>query len=107
VHVVTRYKEFEHWKSFIEDHKIYVLYNCQVYDNDAGFKPCEGPFKIVLGSGTNVKPAPEITKIPDKLFWFKKFKEVHDGVLSKGCLPLNSPATTFDQIEVTLHQLLK
>ncbi|WJX34065.1 hypothetical protein P8452_22213 [Trifolium repens] len=79
VHVVTRYKEFEHWKSFIEDHKIYVLYNCQVYDNDAGYKPCEGPFKIVLGSGTNVKPAPEITNIPDQLFWFKNFKEVHDG----------------------------
>jgi hypothetical protein len=28
---------------------------------------------------TNVKPAPEITNIPDQLFWFKNFKEVHDG----------------------------
>ncbi|WJX45749.1 hypothetical protein P8452_32608 [Trifolium repens] len=47
---VTRYKEFEHWKSFIVDHKVYVLHNCHVYPNDAGFKICEGPFKVVFGS---------------------------------------------------------
>jgi hypothetical protein len=79
VHAITRYKEFEHWKSFIQDRKVYVLYNCQVYDNELGLKPCEGPFKVVFGSGTNIKPAPEITNIPDQDFWFKNFKEANDG----------------------------
>ncbi|WJX80997.1 hypothetical protein P8452_63931 [Trifolium repens] len=98
VHAITRYKEFEHWKSFIQDRKVYVLYNCQVYDTEIGLKPCEGPFKVVFGSGTNIKPAPEITNIPDQDFWFKNFKEANDG---------NFKINVLYEIIGVLHEVVK
>ncbi|WJX71984.1 hypothetical protein P8452_55910 [Trifolium repens] len=98
VHAITRYKEFEHWKSFIQDRKVYVLYNCQVYDNELGLKPCEGPFKVVFGSGTNIKPTPEITNIPVQDFWFKNFKEANDG---------NFKINVLYEIIGVLHEVVK
>ncbi|KAK2355809.1 hypothetical protein QL285_093188 [Trifolium repens] len=79
VHAITRYKEFEHWKSFIQDQKLYTLHNCQVYDNDVGFKTTHGPFKVVFGSGTKFEVAPDSTDFPPHQFCFKNFKEVQTG----------------------------
>lgn len=79
VQAVTRYKEFEHWKSFIVDHKVYVLHNCHVYPNDTGFKICEGPFKVVFGSGTKLTTGDDITNLPPHEYRFKSFKETRDG----------------------------
>ncbi|WJX42963.1 hypothetical protein P8452_30133 [Trifolium repens] len=83
---VTRYKEYEHWKEFIEEHKVYTLHNCQVYDNDLGFKPTEGPFKVVFGSGTKFTKSPEITNIPLHEFCFKNYKEVQAGKFKNNLL---------------------
>ncbi|WJX66981.1 DNA helicase [Trifolium repens] len=79
VQAVTRYKEYEHWKSFIQDHNIYVLHNCHVYDNDASFKICEGHFKVVFGSCTKFTKSNDITNLPLHEFHFKSFKEVLEG----------------------------
>ncbi|GAU35500.1 hypothetical protein TSUD_155310 [Trifolium subterraneum] len=79
VKAVTRFKEYEHWKSYIVDQKIYVLYNCHVYDNDSGFKVCDGPFKVVFGTGTRFQVDDGITNIPPHEFRFKSFKEVLGG----------------------------
>ncbi|KEH27220.1 hypothetical protein MTR_6g088820 [Medicago truncatula] len=48
VHVITRYRDLEHWKALIEENKTYTLYNCHVFDNDIAFNP----FKVVFGFGT-------------------------------------------------------
>jgi hypothetical protein len=55
------------------------LHNCQVYDNDAGFKTTHGPFKVVFGSGTKFEVAPDSTDFPPHQFCFKNFKEVQTG----------------------------
>ncbi|KEH36178.1 hypothetical protein MTR_3g112110 [Medicago truncatula] len=46
VHVITRYRELEHWKALIKENKTYTLYNCHVFDNDIAFNS----FKVIFGS---------------------------------------------------------
>ncbi|XP_045802569.1 uncharacterized protein LOC123896193 [Trifolium pratense] len=79
VQAITRHKEFEHWKDFVVYNNVYVLHNCHVYDNDAGFKTCDSPYKVVFGSGTKFMKDDSITNIPSHHFRFKSFKEVQDG----------------------------
>jgi hypothetical protein len=55
------------------------LHNCQVYDNDSGFKTTHGPFKVVFGSGTKFEVADDSTEFPPHQFCFKNFKEVQAG----------------------------
>ncbi|XP_045805475.1 uncharacterized protein LOC123898537 [Trifolium pratense] len=79
VQAITRHKEFEHWKEFVVYNNVYVLHNYHVYDNDAGFKTCDSPYKVVFGSGTKFMKDDSITNIPPHHFRFKSFKEVQDG----------------------------
>ncbi|AET05581.1 hypothetical protein MTR_8g107180 [Medicago truncatula] len=57
VHVITRYRELEHWKALMEENKTYTLYNCHVYGNEITFNP----FKVVFGSGTKVQKYDKLT----------------------------------------------
>ncbi|CAJ2636331.1 unnamed protein product [Trifolium pratense] len=79
VQAITHHKEFEHWKEFVVYNNVYVLHNCHVYDNDAGFKTCKSPFKVVFSFGTKFMKDDSLTNIPPHHFRFKSFKEVHDG----------------------------
>jgi hypothetical protein len=77
--VLTRYKEFEQWRSLIEECKTYTLYNCHVFDNDVVFKHVDHPFKVVFGFGTKVQRNDNLIDIPAHEFRFKPFKEIEDG----------------------------
>jgi len=74
VHVITQYRELEHWKDLIKENKIYTLYNCHVFDNDIAFNP----FKVVFGSGTKVQKYDKLTNVLIHEFRFKSFKEIQN-----------------------------
>ncbi|KEH19874.1 retropepsins domain protein, putative [Medicago truncatula] len=86
IHIVTQYRDLEHWKALLEDNKTYVLHNCLVFDNDAAFKYVDHPFNVVLGPGSKVTRNDKLTDIPSHEFKFKSFKEIENGNLKPDVL---------------------